>query len=334
MVGWAYNDGQHVDLKLVIFDKDGCLVDFEKTWMTGYREMVERVATEVGEPKLAKPLLKVVGWVEEEGKAPRVAQDGLLLHGTLSEISQIWIETQPLVAKHFGADGAFAITTIMEEVLKTSTVRDATPLGPVEETLRTLRGVGVKTAVVTNDQESLATAQLAKLGWTELFDTVVGADSGHGAKPDPHGVRSCIEAAGCHSRQAIMLGDSEGDVTAGKRADCLFTVAIAPDGKDIDAGLAAAAFRIPHVGELIPLLEAAGWCALKDAAKADEQLADAAAHLSLTEEEKVRRAAASGEMVTRAAADAAAVDPDIIALVGGMEMQARVSQHHEIRSQS
>ena len=269
-VGYLNSSGATLDLKLVVFDKDGCLLDFNPTWLPGYRECAQRVAATVGEADLVPALLRVGGWIEEEDRPPCVAHDGLMLHATLDDLSQAWIDTQPLVAAHFGADGAAAITKLQEEVLAAATVRDATPLGSVvEPTLRALRSAGLRTAIVTNDQEALAHAQLDRLGWSDLFDTVIGADSGHGPKPGPGGVLAAIEAAGVAPSQAIMIGDAEGDMTAGRRADCAFTVAIRAEGEELTPGLASAAYQIPDIGGLPAALEAAGWRGRPDATGGD-----------------------------------------------------------------
>ena len=344
MVGYLYPSGSALDLELVVFDKDGTILDFAATWHPGFRECARSAAAAVGEPDLEPALLKAGGWVEEGGAAPRITQDGLMLHGTLEQLAQAWIDTQPIVAAHFGADGAAKLTALMEEVLAEATVRDATPLGPVEPTLRALRRAGLQLAIVTNDQEALAKAQLAHLGWTDLFCAVIGADSGHGAKPGPGGVRAAIEAAGVEPSQTIMVGDAEGDMTAGRRAGCAFTVAIWGENQPLPAGLASAACRMPHIGELPTALAAAGWRApptTTDTSADVDGLAAATADLALSENaseaidarerwkreadqsqrEREATAARAQEAVTAASAAAeaaAAVDPDIISLVDGM----------------
>ena len=135
MVGFLHPSGQPLDLKLIILDKDGTLVDFCRTWLPGFKECAAKTAEAAGEPNLEPALLKAGGWVDED--PPRVTQEGLFLHAPLPEIAQAWIDTQPLVAQRF--ESASELTALMEEVLKPATVRDVTPLGPVEETLQALK---------------------------------------------------------------------------------------------------------------------------------------------------------------------------------------------------
>ena len=198
-------------------------------------------AEAAGEPNLEPALLKAGGWVDED--PPRVTQEGLFCTRRCRRLRRRGLTRSRSLRS---ALSPLELTALMEEVLEPATVRDVTPLGPVEETLQALKSGGLKLAVVTNDQEQLARKQLERLGWIDYFDAgIIGADSGHGPKPEPGGVRAAIEAAGVEPSQAIMIGDAEGDMTSGRRAGCAFTVAIWPEGKPLPAGLASAACAWP-----------------------------------------------------------------------------------------
>ena len=174
-----------------------------------------------------------------------------------------------------------------------------------------LHAAGIKLAVVTNDQEAVAKAQFARLGWDALFCKIIGADSGYGGKPDPGGVRAAIESAGVVASDAIMVGDSEGDLVAGKRAGCAFTIAIHPDSTPLPAGLAGAACRMPHIGPIPDVLETVS------GRRPQGSMATPGGRQSCPTPTaaQLRAAAAASEA---AAAAAAAVDPDVIAMVDGL----------------
>lgn len=290
-------------LELVVLDKDGTILDFLKTWLPAFSEAAAMVAAECGEPGLAPALLKVGGWVDG-ADGPYISRDGLILHGTLADICQAWIDTQPIVASHYERDAA-RMEKMLDKMLLDCSVRDACPLGNVEETLRTLRGAGVKLAVVTNDQEATAKAQLSRLGWMEYFATVIGCDSGFGSKPGPGGLRAAIEAAGVPAERAIMVGDAEADMLAGRSAGCAFTVAISPDGEPLPQALSSAACRMQTIEALPAALAAAGQISLGDGGAAAPGTVEASLALGGASDAEARAAAAA----------AAAVDPGVIAMV-------------------
>jgi len=88
----------------------------------------------------------------------------------------------------------------------------------VEQTLRALSGDGVKLAVVSNKEGRFAREALAAHELLDLFDLLVSGDSLPVKKPDPLPIRHCMERLGVKPAHALMIGDSEIDVTAARNA--------------------------------------------------------------------------------------------------------------------
>jgi phosphoglycolate phosphatase-like HAD superfamily hydrolase len=331
MVGWVYDSGAALELDLVILIKDGVLLDVPATWYPGYKEAARRVAQEAGEGGLEPQLLKISGWVEGADCSPQIAQGGLLLRGR--HLAQAWIDTQPIVAAHFERDSV-RLSAMIEPILSKALVRDATPLGSVDASLRALRSAGLRLALVCDDQEALAKAQIDSLGWSSLFEVIVGADShaaataavGGGHQP-PDGVRHAMQLASTQPSLTVLVGDSEADMIAGRSAGCAFTIAVHPDDKPLPAGLATAACRMPNIGSLPAALGAAGVTSLRSSSGGTSATVPvelppagtAAGQGAAAAQAQAAHAAADEEAA--AAAAAAAVDPDVIALVQGARWQ-------------
>jgi phosphoglycolate phosphatase len=65
------------------------------------------------------------------------------------------------------------------------------------------------------------------LAISDLFLSVVGANSGHGSKPDPDGLLHCCNLAGVRPEESIMVGDTIADYGAARAAGCKGFVCIA-----------------------------------------------------------------------------------------------------------
>ena len=86
----------------------------------------------------------------------------------------------------------------------------------VEETLRHFSGK--RKAVVTSKEERFTLQILAHFGIAEEFDCIIGGDTVAARKPNPLPVITAIHRLGGTADQAVMVGDSENDILAGREA--------------------------------------------------------------------------------------------------------------------
>ncbi len=101
---------------------------------------------------------------------------------------------------------------------------DTTVLYPhVQEILERFRGK--KKAVVTNKRIGFSVAVLKGLGIASEFDIVVGGDCGLEKKPDPSSLRHVLNTLEVRADKALMIGDGEPDIRAGKAAG-VYTCAV------------------------------------------------------------------------------------------------------------
>lgn len=92
----------------------------------------------------------------------------------------------------------------------------------VRETLAALRALAPSPpvlAVATTKRTETARRVLDGVGLLPLFDEVVGAD-GLAPKPDPATLVEAARRVGVDVRRAIMVGDTDRDVLAARRAGC------------------------------------------------------------------------------------------------------------------
>ncbi len=130
------------------------------------------------------------------------------------------------------------------------------PYPGIPELLQRLRAARPRpaTAVVTNKPHALAEPLVEALGLAQWVDLVVGPEQVARKKPDPDHPRTALARLGVAPEDAVMVGDGDTDVLAGKAAGIL-TVAVAWGFRDVDVLRATEpdhlVFSVEELGELL-----------------------------------------------------------------------------------
>lgn len=126
---------------------------------------------------------------------------------------------------------------ILPEVLKrfidhyTAHLTDFSKVYPgVKETLEGLSEY--KKAVISNKREFLSRRLLEDLGLAVYFDSIMGSDSAGEKKPSPKPLLKVMEILSCRPDEALIVGDSNFDIEAGKAAG-IKTIAVSYGYKKI-----------------------------------------------------------------------------------------------------
>lgn len=77
---------------------------------------------------------------------------------------------------------------------------------------------GLLTALVTSSPRTVLTEVVLRLGLGELFDFIISGDDVQNHKPHPEPLFTALSALGHTASEAIMVGDSQADMLAGKAA--------------------------------------------------------------------------------------------------------------------
>lgn len=88
----------------------------------------------------------------------------------------------------------------------------------VREVLAELRERGVRLGVVTNKARRTTMMGLKRCGLEPFMETVVTIDDVSRGKPDPEPVRLALQRLGAEPADALMVGDSQYDIIAGRDA--------------------------------------------------------------------------------------------------------------------
>lgn len=190
----------------ILFDKDGTLIDYERTWVPIHRDVAAYAAG--GNPEIAAELLRRFG---QDPVTDAVTPGSVLAVGSIYDIAQAF-------ASHLGPRTPPDLVAGIDRVYSQGGAAHAELIAGVGEALRVLKQRGLRLGVATNDSEGGLVASLSRPGILEMFDFTAGCDSGHGAKPGPGMGRAFCAAVGIAPAEAAMVGDAVHDLAMGRSA--------------------------------------------------------------------------------------------------------------------
>ncbi len=190
-------------VKAALFDKDGTLFDFQKTWAGWIGQEVLQLSG--GDPALQTEIAAAIGYDMRTGL---ILPGSPAIAGTEREVAEVLLQFLP----------GGGLDRLIEHLHGTAAGLVPVEVTPLVPFLAQLAAMDLFLGVATNDSEATARKHLRYHGVVDMFDFIVGYDSGHGAKPG-HGM--CSAFARCCRLQPgeiVMVGDSLHDVDAGRAA--------------------------------------------------------------------------------------------------------------------
>lgn len=206
MTGAALLDG----IDLVVFDKDGTLLDFHAMWGGWALELGARLEAAARRP-VAPDVWAAIGF---DPSTKRIAARGPLAVATMAGLEDLVGTVMRRWCPNVGA----ARRVVEEAWFEPDPVATARPLADLPALFATLRDPGRRVALATNDDREPTRATLRALAVDGLVDAMVCADDGLPVKPEPDAVLALCERLGVPPRRAAMVGDLPVDMAMGRAA--------------------------------------------------------------------------------------------------------------------
>lgn len=187
-------------IKAILFDKDGTLIDVNRTWIPLYRKVL---AEDFGHTPTQVEAMLMRGGYDPVNDA--FAPGSVLGGGTTRQLVAIW---WPELDEKAQAERTWRIDNHYAPMAR-SFLR---PLMDLEPVISALKGLGLVLGVGTNDSHASASAQMDELGVTAHFKSIIGADSVEVPKPSGHMVRMFARQAGVKPSEVAMVGDNTHDM--------------------------------------------------------------------------------------------------------------------------
>ncbi|HMQ58093.1 MAG TPA: HAD family hydrolase [Rhizobiaceae bacterium] len=200
-------------IRAVLFDKDGTLIDFHRTWGPINRQAA--LFASRGDGALAEAILADCGMDSTTGIT---RADSLFAAANPREIAARMVE----LGARFTVDG---LVEGLDDLFARA-ARHAVPIGDPGAVMRALAARGNVFGVASSDNERSIRITLDALGLANQVPFVAGYDSGHGVKPGPGMALAFARFLGVSPASIAMVGDNRHDLEMGRAAGAGLVVGV------------------------------------------------------------------------------------------------------------
>jgi phosphoglycolate phosphatase len=198
----------------ILFDKDGTIVDYWRTWLPVNREAALLAAR--GDAALAAELLRLGG---QDPETNHITPGAPLAAGDLMDIARAF-------AAHPDVAAASELVLDLERIFVRGAAAHSVLIDGAQMAIKELHGRGFRLGIATNDSAAGIEASLARHDILGCFHFTAGCDSGYGAKPDPRMALAFCETMDLVRKEVAVVGDAVHDLAMGRAAGIGLTVGV------------------------------------------------------------------------------------------------------------
>jgi choline dehydrogenase len=198
---------------LIIFDKDGTLIDFQSTWTPWITALAQSLEADCNFD-VSSRLYDIMGYCN---KTETLSDSSLLAYAGMDIIKE---KLKSMLLEN-GVDGN-AVDSLLRKCWKECHVNNTSrpvPTTDLPNLFGNLQKAGVKVAVCTSDSRESTESALRKLHVREFVDVIVCSDDENmQPKPSPQGVLKICTDLGVDLSYTIVVGDTTTDMLMAKSA--------------------------------------------------------------------------------------------------------------------
>lgn len=204
------------DVGLVVFDKDGTLIELYHYWsqMAALRAMLIARALRLDRGREAG-LVRALGVDVPAGRISPAGPVGLKPREVVIQAAVDCLAGDGRPDVHRTCVEAFERA---DEISGADIGRFVAPTPGAVELVAALGAAGCRVAVATVDRSDRARLAMDYLGLSDRVDLVVGGEQVALSKPDPEMLELILDRLGADRSRAVMVGDSLNDLEMGRNA--------------------------------------------------------------------------------------------------------------------
>ncbi|MHB9033865.1 MAG: HAD family hydrolase [Anaerolineae bacterium] len=240
-----------LDPSLVIFDKDGTLIEFAPLWHAWFSRLLAALQGRVkilGDDFIHE-LAEVLGYhPDDDSWRP----EGPLTLATIDEV--LTLIAGILYRRHIMPWRQAKSLLVETECQVRSNLpmrRLALPVGDARTFLAHLRQNGLHTAIATSDVRQITEMSLEAAGILDLLEVIICADDVQSVKPDPEAIFTICQRLNLPPSRCIMVGDSIDDLSMGRAAGVMASIGITSGANPADILAPLADVLIHDIHEII-----------------------------------------------------------------------------------
>ena len=241
-------NGRIFKTDLMVFDKDGTLLDFHHLWGQKTRLWVETLVQRVeGGEQLQRALYHSLGYSPATN---RVVNGGPLAVASMPTLYTIAATVLYQHDLHWHEAEQHVQASVEASIGKLPTVNFIKPRGDVAGLFRRLTQAGIQIAIATSDDRAATEATLSLLGIEGLVSLLVCGDDEIPNKPAPDAIWHLGSQLGVVPAHIMMVGDTASDMITGANAGVGCCVGVLHGASDHTALAARADVVIDSIDEI------------------------------------------------------------------------------------
>jgi phosphoglycolate phosphatase len=222
-----------MNIRAILFDKDGTLIDFEQTWQPVYKAVALHLSD--GDHARADAMMIDAGF---DPALNRCLPGSLLSVGTTDQLIDLW-------RGDLDREARLRAIEETDDMFTAGAAENMTPIGDLRALLGDLKLAGHTLGIATNDVMRSAHACVEQFELGDLFAFVTGYDGVENAKPAPDMAHAFCTACNLDVRDIAVVGDNVHDLEMGRAAGAGLLVGVL-------SGTGAEADLDPHADVVLP----------------------------------------------------------------------------------
>ncbi len=248
MIDLSVNSKVIHDVGLVIFDKDGTLIELYHYWSQMVALRASLIGVAIG---LEEQHVDGLRWaLGVDGTAGRLRPDGpvglkkreIVIKAALDYLEGIGHRENLRLCEE-----AFERA---DEISSQDLRRFVRPIQGAVTLVRALHEHGCRVALATVDVSRRARLAMDFMGVSDTLDLIVGGEEVARSKPDPEMIHIILDRLGVDRSQAVMVGDALNDVQMGLNAGLKASIGVLTGFATAEQMLALTSFVAEDVSEL------------------------------------------------------------------------------------